>query len=76
MGDLLRRLLYPLLLPAIVATVWLHAWALRGNGHPADMAPAAIAADGTLTVPSLPPPRGYGFAATDDAHAGLDFEDQ
>ena len=77
MGDLLRRLLYPLLLPAIVATVWMHAWAVKQDpdhvGHGPSLPPTVSVTDPSFGFPA--PSSGYGFSDPDDAFAGLDFDE-
>ena len=77
MGDLLRRLLYPLLLPAIVVTVWVHAWATKQEPGQVQMVPSLpTAAEPIHPAPAFPArASGYGFSSPDDAYAGIDFSD-
>jgi hypothetical protein len=67
MGDLLRRLFYPLLLPAIVFCVWMNAWAnrLESPRRRTLPAPEALA---PLPSDPRPPVRGprYTMMRTDD----------
>ena len=75
MGDVLRRLLYPLVPPAILACVWAHAWAMKQEPGHTVIPPEAVAA-ATDTEPSqsaMSPRSGYGFSA-DDAFASTDEE--
>lgn len=70
MGDVLRQLLYPLVLPAIVACVWVHAWAVKQEPgyRPAHSGPGHVADLGAAPA-SVPPPQasGYGFASVEPA---------
>ena len=52
MGDLLRRLFYPLMLPAIVFCVWMHAWANRAES--ASRRPVPAPAPVLAPLPSQP----------------------
>ena len=78
MADILRQLLYPLVVPAIVACVWLHAWGMRQvpdfvtvTAEP----PAAATMGSGASNEALPPPAAYGFSAADGlASAGPDEE--
>jgi hypothetical protein len=67
MGDPLRRMLYPLVLPAIVATVWAYALMMKHDGP----SPAVGFSAGQVAAKWAPVP---GFAAiqSDDA-AGYGF---
>ena len=74
MGDLLRRVLYPLLLPAIVFCVWANAWAVKQESS----IPTRALSPTVTTVPpyaSAPrqkaPATGYGLAR-DDGFASTD----
>jgi hypothetical protein len=79
MGDILRQLFYPLVLPGIVAAVWLHAWSLKlePGYYPPVRLPAGIRGPNEGPVVSVPGPpfgTGYGFATDDDSRASLDEE--
>jgi len=74
MGDLLRRVLYPLLLPAIVFCVWANAWAVKQESGTSRALPPTV-----TTVPpyasaprSNPRATGYGLARDDDGLASAD----
>lgn len=60
MGDLLRRIFYPLVLPAIVVSVWANAWSMKVDRQshlplPAPLLPPALA---KLRAPSEGPHSG------------------
>ena len=66
MGDWLRRICYPLLLPAIVLAVWANAWSAKMEAGrvslPPDLGPTAQATP-------LPPPQwspGYRLSTGDE----------
>ena len=67
MADWVRRICYPLFLPAIVLTVWVHAWSAKMEAGRARMAaPPHGVADG-LAAPAVERwSPGYGLAAGDD----------
>ena len=74
MGDILRRVLYPLLLPAIVFCVWANAWAVKQESGASRALPPTV-----TTVPpyasaprAKPPATGYGLARDDDGFASTD----
>ena len=74
MGDILRRLLYPLLLPAIVFAVWANAWSAKLDRGPPRMparTPPAFYDDGSAS-PRFSPRSGYGFARDDADDSGGD----
>ena len=73
MGDVLRRLLYPLVVPAIVACVWAHAWAMKQEPGHMVIPPEVVAAATGIESAQPTPPGGYGFSA-DDAFASTDNE--
>ena len=72
MGELFRRVCYPLFLPAIVLAVWAQAWAAKVDAvrplAPVDPDSAAAA---DAPVSHCPAP--YGFSA-DDAFAAADAD--
>ena len=77
MGDVLRRIFYPLLLPAIVACVWAHAWAVKQEAATARTSlplPSAVVVP--HGVPAIHfPGSAYGFSADDEvASVGEDAE--
>ena len=77
MGAPLRQLLYPLVLPAIVASVWVSAWAMKleaGFAARESDAPADVMAfePGNAAPPS---DSGYGFS-TDDGFASVELRDE
>ena len=59
MGDWLRRLLYPLLLPAIVGTVWVCGWVRQQDDRARWIPPGPAIADAISSnprpLPSFPP---------------------
>jgi hypothetical protein len=65
MGDWLRRLLYPLVLPIIVAAVWLSAWVRqeddRAQSGGMALPPVQIAAEAK-----------WGWASPDEDDEGVD----
>ena len=67
MGDLARRVLYPLMLPFIVVAVWSYAWAMKEESRHAPVFGQSPQAREVM-VPPAPPVafHQYGFA-TDDA---------
>jgi hypothetical protein len=71
MGDFLRQLLYPLLLPAIVFCVWLHAWVNRQESaaHRTIPAPQAVAPLPSMTT--IPPVRGPRYTMMRDDDDGV-----
>lgn len=75
MGDVLRRLLYPLVLPAIVACVWAHAWGIKQEPRHMTIPPEDTAAVTGFDVqqPALSPASGYGFSS-EDGFASADGE--
>ena len=78
MGDWLRRIIYPLFLPAIVVAVWAHAWSVKldkGVGRiPASEPRATLRA---LPSPGAAPSgQQYGFASEDDGFATLEVGDE
>ena len=77
MGDLLRQLLYPLVLPAIVGSVWVSAWAMKleaGFAASESDAPADVMAfEPGETAP--PSDSGYGFSAA-DGFASVELHDE
>jgi hypothetical protein len=76
MGDLLRRLCYPLVLPFIVGAVWLHAWAARQEARsfqPHLTSPLADLPGGEGHVVTGPGP-GYRLFASDDSVASVDAD--
>ena len=78
MGDLLRRLCYPLVLPFIVGAVYLHAWAARQESRafqpqfPAPPGAVSEAEGHVVTVPGPAP--GYRLFTGDDSVASVDEE--
>ena len=67
MGDVARRVLYPLVLPFIVAAVWSYAWAMKEESR---HAPVFAESPETRVLPAPPIAlRQYGFAAEDAAFA-------
>jgi hypothetical protein len=75
MGDLARTLLYPLILPFIVAAVWAYAWVMRAErAHAADFLPSAQAVENFSTIhpPQFPPVQQYGLVWGDDAFVAVD----
>jgi hypothetical protein len=82
MGDVLRRLLYPLLLPAIVFAVWANAWSAKLDRTPTRMparTPPAFYDDGS-DVAQAPSRDGYGLARDaddyDDDHSVASVRDR
>ena len=77
MGDVLRRIFYPLLLPAIVACVWAHAWAVKQEAGTARM---SVPLPSSVVVPhdgpaARVPVSAYGFSTDDEvASVGADAE--
>ena len=79
MGDTVRRLLYPLVLPFIVATVWAYALMMDGHVGPSDENhPADQAIAGWMQTFSPSPtrggastPEGYGFSRDADGFATI-----
>ena len=70
MGDLARRVLYPLFLPFIVVAVWSYAWAMKEESRHAPMFEATPQAAVVTVLPPLPSVvPGYGFASDDSALA-------
>ena len=70
MGDIVRQMLYPLVVPAIVACVWIHAWAMKQEPEyvPARSPAAVELADFASTPAGLPAPAaGYGLASVEHA---------
>ena len=79
MGDVLRRLCYPLVLPFIVGTVWLHAWATRQDSRAfAPHLPAAGVEPKTgaavVTVPGPGPGATYRLSTGDDTVASVEAD--
>ena len=80
MGDILRQLFYPLVLPAIVAAVWLHAWAMKQEpdyyppARPLPPGVRGLTERPAVRVPGPPFGTGYGFATDEDSRASLDDE--
>ena len=75
MGDWARTLLYPLILPFIVAAVWAYAWVMRAErAHAVDFLPSAHAVENFAGVhpPQFPPVQQYGFVRGDDAFVAVD----
>jgi hypothetical protein len=76
MGDVLRRLLYPLLLPAIVFAVWANAWSAKLDRTPTRM---PFSDDGS-DVAQAPSRDGYGLARDaddyDDDHSVASVRDR
>ena len=77
MGDWVRRLCYPLVLPAIVAAVWAHAWAAKVEAPAAPLpAPGPGAREGegkqVAGVAGIP---SYGFSTEEDAYAAAGASD-
>jgi hypothetical protein len=78
MGDYLRQLFYPLLLPAIVFCVWMHAWVNRQESAARRTAPVPQAVAPLPPTPTNTPARGPrftmmrgdddGVASADDGH--------
>jgi hypothetical protein len=67
MGDLLRRVLYPLFLPAIVVTVWAHAWSAKVDAARTAF-PAGPPQPHRITQPATPEQRwvpAYGLSKDD-----------
>jgi len=83
MGDFLRRLFYPLLLPAIVFAVWANAWSAKLDRTPTRMpaqVPPAFYDDGSAMA-QTPSRTGYGFARddvgdSDDDHSVASVRDR
>lgn len=77
MGDLLRRLIYPLFLPAIVVAVWAHAWSAKLDKETVRIdAPQPRATLHALPAPGGGPSAGeYGFSPEDDGFASLEVGD-
>jgi hypothetical protein len=74
MGDVLRQIFYPLLLPAIVACVWAHAWAMKQEAASERMIgplPVAVISPDDPSVIHLPAPL-YGFSTDDGSFASVD----
>jgi hypothetical protein len=80
MGDLLRRVLYPLFVPAIVVTVWAHAWSAKLDAERRMIPPGPLTGDPVVQAPPTrmklehwAPQYGFAredsFASTDDAEA-------
>jgi len=76
MGDLARRVLYPLMLPFIVAAVWSYAWAMKEESRHAPMHETTPQAAVITVLPPLPAAaRGYGFASDDASFATAGTDD-
>jgi hypothetical protein len=76
MGDWVRRICYPLVLPAIVLSVWAHAWSAKMEGSPVRIpAPPHAAADAPVpvNVGSVPPYHGLSHE-DDDGYAWAEVE--
>ena len=72
MADVLRRIFYPLLLPAIVACVWAHAWAVKQEAATSRMSvpmPSAVVVPHGVPAVHFPG-SAYGFS-TDDGVASV-----
>ena len=77
MGDILRQLLYPLILPAIVACVWVSAWAMKleaGFAPSEPHAPADVMAFGPERA-APPPGNGYRLSVA-DGFASVEVDDE
>ena len=75
MGDLARRVLYPLMLPFIVVAVWSYAWAMKEESRYAPVFAESPQSTGNTVLPALPVAiHRYGFATEDAtfATAGVD----
>ena len=74
MGDFLRQLFYPLLLPAIVFCVWMHAWVNRQEsaGRRSLPAPQAVAPLPSTPAPVVRGPRYTMMRGDDDGVASAD----
>ena len=76
MGDLARRVFYPLVLPFIVLAVWSYAWAMKEESRHAptfEDSPRAAVATFLPPLPVAAP--GYGFAPDDAAFATASPDD-
>ena len=74
MGDVLRQIFYPLLVPAIVVCVWAHAWAMKQEAASERMTaplPQAVFSHSDTPVIHLPGPT-YGFSADDETFASIE----
>ena len=70
MGDLARRVLYPLMLPFIVVAVWSYAWAMKEESRHAPVFAESPQAADTTVLPAPPVAlHRYGFATEDAAFA-------
>lgn len=73
MGDFLRRLLYPLIPPSIVAAVWASAWMRKYDAQSPASLPAVRSAIAGTDFPPVPPAaslrEAYGFSAEADEPA-------
>jgi hypothetical protein len=74
MGDYLRQMFYPLLLPAIVFCVWMHAWVNRQDATPRRTLPpsAAVAPLPSEPNPAVRAPRYTMMRGDDDGVASTD----
>ena len=81
MGDLLRRVLYPLFVPAIVATVWAHAWSAKLDAQRRTIPAGPLPGESVVHAPPTPTPTKpehwapqYGFAREDSVTSSDDGE--
>ena len=79
MGDLVRRVLYPLFVPAIVVTVWAHAWSAKLDAERRAIPPGPLPGESVVQPPptAATPERWapqYGFAREDSLASGDDAE--
>ena len=75
MGDLARRVLYPLVLPFIVLAVWTYAWAMKEEArHAPAFAESPHAPDVVVLPPAPAAVSRYGFAPDDAAFATVDTD--
>ena len=76
MGDWVRRICYPMFLPAIVFAVWAHAWSAKMEASPVHMAapPEAVADDFVpRNVHFVPPDFGLS-QEEDDGYASAEVD--
>jgi hypothetical protein len=78
MGDVLRQMFYPLVLPAIVAAVWLHAWGVRQESRPfpavRHVPAATTGAEPGHAIVQVPGP-GYRLSTGDESVASTDVDE-
>ena len=76
MGDLARKVLYPLVLPFIVLAVWSYAWVMKDESRHAPIFAESPQAPEVMVLPALPVAlHQYGFATEDAAFATVGVDE-